>query len=242
MRISFTTLNLWNTVELERRRNALQSFLSTYRSDVYVFQEIRPELVKIIREALPDYEYIQRDKGWMHESNIFFRRSIFSLKEAYYSSLDMPAEERGLFTVRLEDREGNEILVSTVHFTYQEYEVECRTGVSSRHNEALKASEKLLLLPDLPHVIAGDFNDPIHPSRIIREKTDFRDIFCMLKTEHPLTFPNTFLSPELYLVEAIDRVMVRRMRPLLATSPRFVYPGEAVSDHYPVTAMLEYFE
>lgn len=242
MRISFTTLNLWNTAELERRRNALTAFLSTYRSDIYCFQEIRPELIHLISEALPDYEYVHKDKGWMNESNIFFKKSIFSLKEVYFSPLEMPAKERGLFTVRLKDREGNEILVSTVHFTYQEYEEECRTGLSSRHREAVNASKQLLELPDLPHILAGDFNDPVHPQRIIAEMTDFKDIFRILSTEHPLTFPNTFLSPELYLVEAIDRIMVRKMRPALASSPRFVYPGEAVSDHYPVCAMFEYCE
>lgn len=240
MRISFTTLNLWNTVLLEKRRNALQSFLSTYRSDIFCFQEIRGELIEIIREALPDYGYVHGDAGWIDQSNIFFRKDIFTLEEAYYSPLGMPAADRGLFTVRLRDRSGEEILASTVHFTYQEYERECSTGISPRHQEAMNASERLLELPDLPHVLAGDFNDPVHPQRIIAEKTDFRDIFRILSTEHPLTFPNTFLSPELYIVEAIDRVMVRKMRPCLASSPRFVYPGEAVSDHYPVCAMLEY--
>ena len=81
----------------------------------------------------------------------------------------------------------------------------------------------------------------MHPERIFNETAGFADVWTLLGTPAPVTFPCPFLSEENYLVEAIDKIMVKNsMKPIAAYSPHFSIPGEALSDHWPVMAVLEY--
>jgi Endonuclease/Exonuclease/phosphatase family. len=240
VRVSITSLNLWNTEKLERRSQCIKAFLRTWASDIFCFQEIRPELIRIIDEAIPEYARIDgKEEGWRMESNIYFRRSLFSLDSCSYHDLDMPEPLRGLFTVTL-NAGGTIFSVSTVHLTHQGNADELRTGMPYRHDEALRIGAILNSMDrGMAGILTGDFNDPIHPEYILERDTEYRSVFSALGIPAPVTFPCPFLSEENHLVEAIDKIMFRDCRPLMACSPHFYLPGEVLSDHYPVSAMFE---
>ena len=67
----------------------------------------------------------------------------------------------------------------------------------------------------LPVFIAGDFNDPLHPGRMLQE-AGFKDVFTLLHEPHPMTFPCLGLTDGEYLVEGIDKMMVIDFKPLMA--------------------------
>lgn len=244
MRITITSLNLWNTERLEQRRNSLLKFVTTYNTDIFCFQEIRPELIDLFSTVMDsDYSHIEDsgDIGWTYESNIYFKKDLFNLLSYGKYSLNMPEENRGLFWTELEEKEsGKKLLIYTVHFTHQENIDEITTGTGYRHNEA-KLAARYINERDkgIPTIITGDFNDPLHPSRILIEDSNMIDVFRYLSEPQPVTFPNTYLSEEDYLVEAIDKILAKNAKPLMAYSPHFHIPGEALSDHFPVTCLVE---
>lgn len=242
-RVSLVSLNLWNTEKLERRSNCLKTFLRTYGSDIFCFQEIRPELIDLFDEPLAGYRRVEgADAGWRCESSIYVRNDMFCLVDCGRVDLAMPEPERGVFWAKIRDAAGRDLFVATMHLTHQLNADERRTGLSYRHREAVDASVALRsLCGALPSVICGDFNDPVHPARIFHEMAGFDDVWTLLGTPAPVTFPCPYLSDECYLVEAIDKIMVKnQIRPIAAYSPRFSIPGEALSDHWPVMAILEY--
>ena len=241
MRISVVSLNLWNTEHLEKRLDALRGFLSTYNADIFLFQEIRPELIKEFEKVLVNHNYISDpDKGWERESNIFYKKDMFTLLENGRIDLDMPEKERGVFWAKLKHNiEGKEFIASTVHLTWQGNADEVRTGLPYRHREAHDIVKKFpKIYGSLPVFIAGDFNDPLHPGRMLQE-AGFKDVFTILHEPHPLTFPCLGLTDGEYLVEGIDKMMVIDFKPLMASSPLFYIPGSTLSDHYPLCVMLE---
>ena len=241
MRISVVSLNLWNTEHLEKRLPALRSFLSTYDADIFLFQEIRPVLIEEFKSILFNHDYIQDDDlGWSRESNIFYKRDMFTLLEKGRIDLNMPEKERGVFWAKFQDkREGKIFFASTIHLTWQGNADEVRTGLPYRHREAWDIVKKFpLIFNSNPVFLAGDFNDPLHPGRIL-EEAGFKDVFKIMHEPHPLTFPNLGLTDEEYLAEGIDKMMVIGFKPLIVTSPHFYIPGSTLSDHYPLAAMLE---
>ena len=241
MRISVVSLNLWNTEFLDKRLPAMEEFLKTYDADIFLFQEIRPVLIEAFERFLPDHEHIvDEDLGWHQESNIFYRKDCFKLLDHGKINLEMPEKYRGLFWAKFEDkRDGKVFFASTCHFTWQGHRDEVATGISDRKAECeLLCDTFPSIFRDTPVFLTGDFNDPYHPTRILKE-AGFDDVFDLLHEPHPVTFPCLGLTPEPYLVEAIDKIMVIGMRPLMATSPHFYIPGLTLSDHYPVAAMLE---
>ena len=63
-RISFITYNLWNKEFLERRKKALEMFFQSFDADLFVFQEVTPELLaNIVDKALPNHLRV-KDKDW----------------------------------------------------------------------------------------------------------------------------------------------------------------------------------
>lgn len=241
-RISIITLNLWNTEHWEKRKDCVASFVQTYGSDIYCFQEIRPELLTVLDEALPSYQRIEgEEEGWRYENTIYVKKLLFNILDFGYVDLQMPEPLRGLFWVKLETMDGKSLLVSTMHLTHQLNADEKRTGYSYRDPEARKVAQHLKDLRGVePALVCGDFNDPIHPSRILYEHAGFMDVFALLGIPAPVTFPCPYLSSETYLVEAIDKIMVAgEIKVVLASSPQYSLPGKALSDHWPVAAVLE---
>ena len=243
LRFSLMTLNLWNTEFWERRESTVRELLSTFDPDICCFQEVRPSTMALLDRWLPEHQRI-RDPfpGWESEGNLFFRKELFSLKE--YGALDprMPETERRLFWARLTVAGTDRTLfVSTIHLTHQGNADELETGCSHRHREALYLAEHLpeILKEGEPGIIAGDFNDPLHPSRILTG-AGFTEVFNSLGMISPVTFPSQPATDELWMTEAIDRIMASGpLRPLLASVPRFYAHGTSSSDHWPVVAVYE---
>lgn len=242
-RISIITLNLWNTEHWQQRKACVISFVKTYEADIYCLQEVRPTTLAILDEALPAYIRIEGpDRGWRNESAIYVHKVLFAVQEYGRVDLRMPEVDRGLFWARLRTAEGTPLFVSTLHLTHQLNAAEVATGIGFRHDEAILAGEALNTLVDKGEaaILCGDFNDPVHPSLIFQRNAAFTDVFSALGLPAPVTFPCPYLSKEGFLVEAIDKIMFRGpIRPLLATSPRFLIPGGVLSDHWPVAAVLE---
>lgn len=242
-RISIVTLNLWNTEHWQERKACVASFVTTFRADIYCLQEVRPTTLAFLDETLDGYARVEGpERGWQYESAIYVNKQHFSVEEYGLVDLRMPEVDRGLFWVRLSTSEGTPLFVSTVHLTHQLNATEVATGIGFRHDEAILASEALNTLAGAEEVaiLCGDFNDPVHPSLIFQKNAGFTDVFTTLGLPAPVTFPCPYLSDEGFLVEAIDKIMVRGpVRPLLATSPHFLIPGGVLSDHWPVAAVLE---
>jgi len=241
-RVSITSLNLWNTEFWNQREACVVSFVQTYQSDIFCFQEVRAESLAVLDYALPSYQRIEgKELGWKRESTIYLKKDFCEVLEFGLFSLDMPEKYRGLFWVRIQLVSGKEVIVCTMHLTHQLNADEVRTGCPYRHQQAHEAVRYLNRFGNTcPVIICGDFNDPVHPSRIFHEYGNFQDVFSLLGLPAPLTFPCPFLSTELYLVEAIDKIMIRgAIRALIATSPHFHMPGQVLSDHWPVMTMLE---
>ena len=241
-RISLITLNLWNTEHWEKRKECVVSFVQKYASDIFCFQEVREETLAVLDQALPGYCRIEGvEPGWKCENSIYVRRDLFTVQDFGRIDLCMPEQNRGLFWVKLRTLEGKTLFVATMHLTHQLNADEIRTGVPYRHAEAHMAAKELnLLVKGERAIVCGDFNDPVHPSRILRQEAQCTDVFDFLGLCAPVTFPCPYLSEERYLVEAIDKIMTRgAIKPLIASSPQFIHNGSVLSDHWPVMAILE---
>lgn len=242
MRLSVISLNLWNTEFLEQRLPALKLFLELYRADIFCFQEIRPELIKVFDETLQGYCRINDEEiGWMCESNIYYNNTLLKKIRHGRIDLNMPEPHRGVFWAEFEDRkEGKHFVASTVHLTWQGNADEMASGLSYRHSEAHLIADKFPeIYKDLPVFLTGDYNDPMHPQTILEKRTKFKDIFTVLHEPHPVTFPNLAFTHEYNLCEAIDKFMFIGFKPLMAYSPHFYLPQSGLSDHYPLAVMLE---
>lgn len=239
---SLISLNLWNTEHWQERERCVISFLQTFDADIYCFQEVRPQTLSVLDVSLTEHQRVEGEEaGWRKESSIYIKREMFSIQDLGRIDLDMPEQDRGLFWAELETKGGESLIVATMHLTHQLNADEMATGKNYRHHEAHKAAEALKHLGSgKPMVICGDFNDPIHPSRIFHEQAGFQDVFTLLGLPAPITFPCPFLTHETFLVEAIDKIMIQgAIQPVLASSPHFMIPGQVLSDHWPVAAVLK---
>ncbi|WP_320128977.1 endonuclease/exonuclease/phosphatase family protein [uncultured Sphaerochaeta sp.] len=241
-RISIISLNLWNTEHWDARKECVTAFVQTYCSDIFCFQEVRETTLAVLDKALPEHQRIVgTEPGWICENSIYVKKDKFTILDRGRIELTMPEPYRGVFWTRLRTLEGKELLVATMHLTHQLNADELKTGIPYRHAEANTAARELnLLIQEKEAIVCGDFNDPVHPSRILHEIASFEDVFEHLGLCAPVTFPCPFLSEERYLVEAIDKIMVRgNLTPLMAMSPQYFHKGGVLSDHWPVMAMLE---
>ena len=242
-RISLLTLNLWNTELWDFRLPTVQRFLQTYQPDICCFQEVRSITLADLDIALPTHARVCDElRGWSEEGSIYFNTALFEEVEHGAVDLCMPETDRRLFWVRLRAlATGLNLFVATVHLTHQCNADECATGFSYRHGQALRMVEALrkLIPPGHPALVCGDFNDPVHPSRILSQ-AGFSEVFNTLGLVPPVTFPSVPITDEIDTNEAIDKIMAAGpLRPLLATVPAFHYQRTVVSDHWPVMAVYE---
>jgi len=242
-RFSVLTFNLWNTERWEIRERTLARFLKTYNPDICCFQEVRSSTVAALDRFLPFLARISDPfRGWTEEGNLYFRRDLFSEIEHGAVDLHMPEVDRRLFWVRL-GLTGSQrtLLVCTVHLTHQGNADEQATGTSYRHGEASLIAESIPLIArkEEPVLICGDFNDPLHPARIL-SKAGFTEVFYALGLVPPVTFPSQPCSEEIYMNESIDKIMHKGpLVPLLAAVPNYIAHGTSCSDHWPVIAVYE---
>ena len=241
--LSVLTCNLWNTEKWELRRAALQEFLRRFDPDICCFQEIRSSTMAEIDIMLPGHGRVSDNfNGWNNESNIYFRKEIFSELEHGECFLEMPETDRRLFWVKLFDNTARKaITVSTVHLTHQNNMDEQNSGLSYRHEETLKIVK---WLHDNKKgcgdfILTGDFNDPLHPGRILGNE-GLKDVFLELGLLQPPTFPNYPMTDEINMNESIDRVMFKgELKPVLVSVPEFYFKGQGLSDHHPVVSVFK---
>lgn len=239
--ISITTLNLWNTEKWEQRSACVTDFVQRYASDIYCFQEVRPESIVVLDAALDDYHRIEGpEAGWREESTIYLKKALFTIEEYGLHSLNMPEQNRGVFWVKTRLISGDPLLIATIHLTHQLNSDELLSGLPHRHKQAQATASFLnSFVQNMATILCGDFNDPVHPARIFSEQAGFQDVFTLLGIPAPITFPCPFYSDENHIVEAIDKIMIRGpIQALLATSPHFHTVGSVLSDHWPVCAVL----
>lgn len=243
LRFSIMTLNLWNTEKLEIRKPSINKFFQIFQPDFLCIQEIRQETRTFLDIILQNYSRVEDDfLGWRDESNIYYNKKLFEEVDHGRVDLLMPETNRGLFYLRAKSKSTDDIIfVSTAHLTHQGNADELATGCSYRHNEAILLSNAInkLTKNDEGVIVCGDFNDPFHPMRIISEKTNLSEVFRTLHLEAPITFPNSQISDEYYLVESIDKIMHNyKLKPIMASSPKLTL-STGISDHYPVEAIFE---
>eukprot|EP01033_Poteriospumella_lacustris_P009595 gene9595-6868_t len=251
-RFTVTTLNVWGSHHWPARSSSLVQTLLTLRSDVYLFQEVTPAIIKYFDENLGNYQRVKSEsaEGWLKESNIYWNKDIFSLVDFGFADLEMPDYPlRGLFWARLAlvDDPSKVVFVSTAHFPWVGCDSEIETGVNQRIVTAVKVCEQLrrLVAPNEAAVFGGDLNEDFHPVRILSEECAFIDVFESLDLVPPITHPVRPSDPleELKPNRTLDWILVSlpsncRTVGAFAKGVRGgTYPP--ISDHLPVVAIIE---
>lgn len=231
------TLNLWETSRWNERRESLRRFLALHVPDLLCVQELRPESLALIEEALPGHDYV-RDAfpGWTREGNIFWNRARFSSLAHGAEEAGMLEPDRRVFWARLGARQGAEILVATAHFTWPGNAREREDGINVRMGQARRTAAILDRLAPLPAplLFMGDLNDSGNPVDILKE-AGLEDVFTGLGRCPKVTRPAapTYHGTE----ETLDWLLYRgSLRPMTCEAVDFFHGDFAPSDHKPVLA------
>ncbi len=251
-RISVTTFNVWGNKYWAQCANPLAQTLLTLRSDVYMFQELTPDIVKHLDQNLGGYTRIRAAgvEGWEKESNIYWNAALFDLVDFGYGDIgSIEHPNRGFFWVRLALKTDCKMTIffSTAHFPWTGSEEEISTGVNQRILSSVRVCEHLrrLVPPQEPAIFGGDLNDDFHPVRILSEECAFIDVFEALDLPPPITHPVRPSDPmeEMRPNRTLDWILCslpsgcRVVGALAKTVRGGSYPP--ISDHLPVMAIFE---
>ncbi len=250
-RVTVTTYNVWGNNYWPARQPKLVQTIQTLRSDIYLFQEVTPAIVKCLDENLSAYARVASEhEGWTRESNIYWNKALFDLVDFGESSFEMSEyPHRGLFWVRLtlKSNPSQVIFVSTAHFPWVGCDKEIETGMNQRIVAALKVCEFLrrIVAPNEAAIFGGDLNEDFHPIRILREECGFIDVFEMLDLPPPITHPVRPSEPleEMRPNRSLDWILCSlpaNCRTVAAFAKQ-VRGGSVppASDHLPVVAVIE---
>jgi endonuclease/exonuclease/phosphatase family metal-dependent hydrolase len=247
IRVSFITLNLWNTFRWDVRRPALGEFLRIYEPDVLCVQELQPETRAFLDEILPGYGRVDDPfPGWTNEGNIYWNARYLEEIEHGAEGVDIQEPERRLFWARLKLKDaGTTLLACTAHFTFRGNSDEVLTGWSPRVRQTRLTIEALGRLAGLGEAVLlmGDLNDSSHPAYLLHE-AGYTDCFTALNLQSPPTAPSVPTSRRLPHEPAPSQtldwiVSNARARPVAAAVPHFFFGDIAPSDHWPVLAVYE---
>ena len=247
MRLNIITYNIWNTERWEFRSAALGRFLELFDPDVLCVQELMPKTRDFIDGVLSGHDRVHdRLAGWNRESNIWWRRSMFSEIEHGAEEADIAdSKHRRLFWARLEsEADAQSVLVSTAHLSHQRASHELKTGQSPRVGETNRiiAALKRLAHAREPVFFMGDFNDPAVAPTLLHE-AGYPSCFAVLGIPPDPTFksPTADIAPGKFVMnQAVDWIVANRhARPIAACVPRFYLKDSAPSDHWPVQAIYE---
>ena len=250
-RVTVTTFNVWGEKFWPERAGPLADTLLTLRSDVYLFQEVTPAIIKCLDETLGGYQRVKAEsrEGWLKESNIYWNSNIFDLIDFGFGDLGMEDYPlRGLFWVRLALKDTKKtVFFSTAHFPWVGAQTEVETGINQRIRAALKVCEHLrrLVPPQEAAVFAGDLNEDFHPVRILSEECAFIDVFESLDLVPPVTHPVRPSAPEEEMKpnRTLDWILcsLPAQARVIAAFAKTIRGGRLppVSDHLPVVAVLE---
>jgi endonuclease/exonuclease/phosphatase family metal-dependent hydrolase len=231
------TLNLWETSRWKERKESLRRFLALHAPDLLCVQELRPESLGLIGEALPGHEHV-RDAfpGWTREGNIFWTSARFSLIGHGAEEAGMIEPDRRVFWARLRTRGGAEIVVATAHFTWPGNSREREDGINVRMEQARRTAAVLdrIAPAPAPLLFMGDLNDSGNPVDILKE-AGLEDAFSGLGRFPKATRPAapTYQGAE----ETLDWMFYRgSLRPMTCEAVDFFHGDFAPSDHKPVLA------
>ncbi|NOX21790.1 MAG: endonuclease [Actinobacteria bacterium] len=234
------TYNLWNTERWDERKRPLRRFLEIQRPDILCVQELSQAASDLILDALPSLRRVDDPfSGWRTASNIYWNAELFELVEYGAEDVGILETDRRLFWVRLVSTSGASLVVATAHFSWTGNIREIAENVNVRVDQAQRCADALasIVPDDEPVLFMGDFNDYIHPLRILRYK-GFDDSFMALGREAVTTYPTFPLAQQ--PPELLDWMMHRGpIRPTLTSVVDF-YVGEfPPSDHKPVLTTYE---
>ncbi len=241
-RFSAMSVNLWNTQCWPTRETALRTLLAR-RPDVLCVQELRPTIGAVIDAELPDHRRVIGDeRGWTHESNIWWDTRTFALLGYGASPFGAIERDRRVFWTRLQHHGSDrEVVVATVHLTWLGASTEVETGLNPRLEQT---REVVRVLDDVAPagacLLMGDLNDPAVPTRVLHE-AGFADSWGALGVVPPATFPAFPLStsgsrrPPHLPPSTIDWQFHRGpVRPLMTEVVDQPWRGVAPSDHRPL--------
>ncbi len=249
--------NDWNDPAHPRRERAVR-VVREQMPDVLGVQEARAKQVDDLREALPGYEFYGagRDDGKTGGEyvGIFYRTDRFARTgEGTFWLSDTPEEPGTTFStlpdalpriaswVRLRDEQtGRELLVLNTHFDH--------ISRAARRKSAVLIRERLPALAEgLPAIVMGDLNAPEDsaPLRaLLAEAAAGQRLFDCYRAVHrdrspeESTFNHWRGTTEGSRIDFI--LYTEELTPTAAAIVRTSYDGRWPSDHYPVTATLQY--
>jgi endonuclease/exonuclease/phosphatase family metal-dependent hydrolase len=229
------TYNLWNTERWDQRERPLRRFLEIQRPDILCVQELSQQASDLIVDTLPQLQRVDDPfPGWTSEGNIFWNTDLFGLVDHGAEDIGMIEKERRLFWVRLETAAGATVVVATAHFSWTGNIREVTENINVRVEQAQRSADALagIAADNEPVLFMGDFNDYIHPLRILRYE-GFDDSFMALGREAVITYPAFPLAQQ--PPELLDWMMHRGpIRPTLTSVVDFHIGEIPPSDHKPV--------
>lgn len=167
-----TSYNLWQRTRWDDRKGSLEAYLKVSRPDLLCVQEIRPESQSLIDATLQGHARIEDDfVGWNEEGNIYYSKELFTPIDYGAEYVGQKSRNRRLFWARLEHKyTSTNILVATIHLTYQGTERERTEGTSPRLDEIRNSIERLdeIIKDDEPVLFMGDLNDAVNVIRHLR--------------------------------------------------------------------------
>lgn len=236
------------------RRPVVAEVLAQTAPDVFGTQEGVWQQIKDVAEDCPDYAWVGlgREGGSRGEfCSIYYLRDKFELVAFDHFWLSDTPEIIGSITwghqhERMatwahfrEHATGREFIVLNTHFDHR--------SERARANSATLISERIAQFdPELPLIVMGDFNcvagDSV-PYTTLTTETGLVDTWTDAKKRLPNSTPNTFggYEPPKFEGKRIDWVLVRNASAIsraqiVTTEIDDQYP----SDHYPVTATVEF--
>jgi endonuclease/exonuclease/phosphatase family metal-dependent hydrolase len=251
IRLNVISYNIWNTERWAFRAPSLRKFMQLFDPDILCVQELRPKSRDFLDGVLARHARVRdRLAGWNRESNIYWRKSMFS--EVEHGAEDVQIKEAGyraLFWARLRLQAlDRTVLVATAHLTHQRHPDESRTGQSPRVGETKRIIEALRRLNRKrePLFFMGDLNDPVHPPTLLHA-AGYVSCFAALGLQPAATFkcyPTADVAPgKAVMNQTIDWIVANaEARALSASIPRFYLNDAAPSDHWPVQAVYEIAE
>ena len=248
-RINVMTFNVWGPTRWDQRREALAEAVAIADPDCLVLQECTQDILDCLDAVLSGHSRIKNtdhsDKGWVTESNIYFRSAYFEKLESGFEDLEMANHpDRGLFWMRLRERQSNQdFVLGTVHMPWPGCKEETKTGMNQRTICAKLTAQKLKEITKRetePVILGGDFNEAFHPQRILREGAFMRDVFECLDLPPPITHPvRTTAEFETSMPDmSCDWIMIRNCK-CIAAFAKTIRGSIIPSDHLPVQAVIE---
>lgn len=246
--ITAMTYNIWGEWDLARRAPAIGDLMRRRQPDLLGVQELHPESMALIDQALPDHHRVHgTEPGWSSRGNLWWNGRLFDAEDHGAADVGILHEDSRLFWVRLRNRllpDAPPLVLATVHLTFPGHPQEVETDTSPRTAQAAAVGQTLAELADGgPALLCVDINDYARPLWALFDR-GLREPFGALGRTSPITHPVTprhdrpMPWQDVQTVEkAIDWIFFSGpITPRAAEVVDFFREGVAPSDHKPVMA------